>query len=230
MKDLTIIYYTAHQLWEPCAFNVRKYLLKTTGGRIPIICVSQKPIADFGKNICVGEIGRSYYNCYKQILTGVKATKTQYIACCEDDTLYPAEHFKHRPSSDSVVAYNRNMWFSEEKGYWRKKGDYGMCGCIVDREFLISILEPRFTMFPEEPGRGKWDQMNWQEPGRFDNKFGVKIPKVEFFETKYPMLTFNYFMGLGGKKGTRQVPEKATQLPFWGDGIKLWQKFWKGEV
>ena len=118
MNDLTLLYYTSNVLFDRCAVNVRKHLLKLVKNRYPIISVSQEPV-EMGQNICVGKIGRTYYNCYKQILIGAKEVKTKYVACVEDDTLYSLEHFSYRPSGDNF-SYNGNMWYAEYEKFWRK--------------------------------------------------------------------------------------------------------------
>ena len=69
MNDLTIIYYTANHISDYFMANTKKQLIRAIGDA-PIISVSQKPMK-LGKNICVGDIGRSGYNLYKQILIGV---------------------------------------------------------------------------------------------------------------------------------------------------------------
>jgi hypothetical protein len=75
--DRTILYLTDNTLDEKIADLCKKQLLKEAGD-IPIVSVSQKPM-DFGKNICVGEIGRSWMSLYKQQLEGLKANKTKYV-------------------------------------------------------------------------------------------------------------------------------------------------------
>lgn len=215
-SNLSLLYYTANNVPGFLGENVRKHLLETNNNKYPIISVSQKPL-DFGTNICVGEIGMSYYNCYKQIYLGALQIKTKYVALCEDDTLYSQEHFSHRPSSNKVFSFNKNMWYAEEVGFWNK-GWVGMCTCIVSTKYLIDTLSPRFIKYPEEPDNSfKY----FQEPGRFDKA------KVEYFKTKIPVLTFNYFDALGGKAGSSTNPPIVTQfLEPWGDAWELKKKFW----
>jgi hypothetical protein len=224
MHDLTLLYYTANTAWHIMTENVRKHLLSIKGG-LPLISVSQKPL-DFGKNICVGEIGRSYYNCYKQIYIGAQEVKTKYIALCEDDTLYSMEHFSHRPSRIDTFSFNNNMWYTEETMYWNKF-DHGMCTCIVERDTLVKTLAPRFIMYPYESMVTERMQRYFQEPGRNDKKFGIPNAKTEIFKTKIPILTFNFFAGLGGKKITKaHVPIVKKDLEPWGDCWTLKKKFW----
>ena len=78
IPDLTVIYYTANYLNNRFADRVREQLIRAIG-QTPLISVSHKPM-DFGENICVGDIGRSVYNIYKQVLIGARAAKTKYVA------------------------------------------------------------------------------------------------------------------------------------------------------
>ena len=117
LDDITILYYTAGVLPDYVAAKVRAHLFSIVRG-LPIISVSQKPL-DFGHNICVGDIGQSYYNCYKQILIGAKAAQTDFVICAEDDTLYTPEHFLHRPASNAFC-YNKNMFYLEDEKFWHK--------------------------------------------------------------------------------------------------------------
>jgi len=219
-NQLTLLYYTASTIEEQLGDNVRKHLLEVNKGQYPIISVSQKPL-NFGQNIHVGEIGKSYYNCYKQILTGATQVKTKYVAMCEDDTLYSEEHFAHRPSSDAVFSYNTNMWYTEETEYWNK-GWHGMCTCIVATDYLVKTLQKRYDKFPDiKKVVGKQTLRYFSEPGKKD---GVAR---EFWNSKTPILTFNYFHALGGKAKSVAHPPKSTQiLEPWGDCWELKKKFW----
>lgn len=226
MDNLTLLYYTANTLDDTCAQNVRKHLLEVNNNKFPLISVSQKPL-DFGQNICVGEIGKSAYNLYKQILIGAMAVKTKYLACCEDDILYTREHFSNRPSSDNVFAYNRNLWFAEAIAFWHKN-ESGMCLCIAPTQLLINTLKVRYEKYPTpQPGPDKQVHRYWQEPGKFDRKFGIPNAKFEYFETKIPIPVFNYRGSLNGKRGCKDGTRIfANPLPGWGDSISLWNKYW----
>jgi hypothetical protein len=220
MNDLTLLYYTANTIEEYLGNNVRKHLLEVNNGKYPIVSVSQKPL-DLGENICIGEVGQSYYNCYRQIFEGVKKVKTKYVALCEDDTLYSQEHFEHRPTSEEVFAFNKNMWYAEEQEYWNK-GWVGMCTVIVATKYLLDILTPRFVRYPKESDLPKTRISRiFQEPGRWDGA------KTEYFTTKIPILTFNYFDGLGGKATSRENQTTSRQtFEHYGDCWELKKKFW----
>lgn len=229
MNDLSIVYYTANTIPESTGQKVRDYLLKVTESKIPIISVSQKPI-DFGKNICVGQIGRSKYNCYKQILAGVREVKTKYIACAEDDTLYSQDHFKYRPKDDDIFSYDANMWFAEENYYWRWEDYYrrsGMWGCIARTDTLLNNLTTRYSLYPADPFPSKY--LFWGEPGTHDQLFGMQN-KFGLFDSEYPNVVFRYRESMGGNKyghRERRRPEnRSFNIGPFGGINKLWKSYW----
>lgn len=165
VPNITILYYTANRLPSGAALAIRDRL-RAAVGQTPIVSVSQWPI-DFGRNICVGEIGANKYNAYRQILTGAQYIETEYVATVDDDTLYPPEHFEHRPPSGEFW-YETNYWFCQDgvDHYWRPadlptKGG-GMWGCIAKTATLRANLEARFSHFPfASAPLPPW----WGEPG-----------------------------------------------------------------
>ena len=197
MNDLTIIYYTANTIPDFTGQRVRGYLLATVGNRFPIISVSQKPI-DFGQNICVGPIGKSKYNAYKQILIGVKAVKTKYVATVDDDALYPLNHFAYRPP-ENTFAYDTNMWFADEKGYYwqRQEADErrGMYSCITQSQTLLDNLTQRYAFYPQDPLPNR--DIAWGEPGTLDFQFKIKS-KYLLFASAEPTVVFRYRDSMGG--------------------------------
>ncbi len=237
MNDLTILYYTANTLNDSTAEKVRDNLLKVTEKKYPIISVSQKPI-NFGHNICVGEIGRSKYNCYKQILIGVREVKTKYVACAEDDTLYSVDHFLYRPPK-GFFCYETNMWLAQENFYWRMEeidDRTGMWGCIAETENLVKNLTKRYSLYPTDPlpkkdkAKSKYNFLIWGEPGMHDNLFGMEN-KRKLFESREPTVTFIYRASMGGRHflGRHKVskPENMTyNLKNFGGAGKLWKSYW----
>ena len=219
MADATLVYYTANVVAEPFAWRVRQYLVKHCADT-PIVSVSQKPI-EFGTNVCVGEIGASPYNVYRQILAGAHAAKTKWIICCEDDTLYPPEHIRTPPPSDGAFCYNTQRWWIESSGVFRWRDRAAMCACVVDREFAIRVLEERFAKFPEPlPGRQSWRIFG--EPGRCEHKLGLPAVPLIRYKTTSAVVTFNHRDSLGGKRRTADTDNLADELPLWGDAVELW--------
>lgn len=226
MKDLTLIYYTANYIPHNFAENVIDHLLDQTDGLIPVVSVSHKPVA-LGKNICLGDIGRSAYNIFKQVLIGAKAAKTKYIACCEDDSLYHMEHFSYRPKPGHF-AYNvnrLNLAPARTGGgaFYFKRTRCGLCMCIAETDLMVEVLEARFKKYPQLEGT----PLGYfcAEPGRQrEEGLGLKRNKLETFETKSPALTFSHKHGLGGKRKTLPTDVITKTDPFWGDATELWNK------
>jgi hypothetical protein len=222
MKNLTILYYTANRIDERFASNVRESLshIRRAGGfMVPTISVSQRRI-DFGQNICVGDIGASVYNVYKQILIGAKEVKTQFTACAEDDTLYCAEHFTMRPSPNTF-AYNMNRWIIDPNPVFRYRNRTGMCMCIVETQLLVDTLEERFAAYPD-PLDGKLIN-GWGEPGRYERNLHLPTVKMEHFKTVEPCVHFNHKQSLRGVRSKNPSDILKDELPPWGTAKNLWE-------
>ena len=205
--------------------RIRQNLLEITKGAYPIISVSQKPI-DFGTNICVGQIGKSCYNFFKQMLTGAKLVKTDYIVHIDDDTLYVPEHFTHRPPNLNTFIWNTNTWIGGDKLFWHPKEELsGMFCHISPTRVLIDNLAARFKMHPTKPR----DDHHFGEPGKFDTEFGIPNAKVEKFSTKIPLISFEYRGSLNGKRkrfGLTDPNQYKYDLEYFGNAKKLYEKFW----
>jgi len=237
MNDLTILYYTANTIPDIPGQRIRDYLQKIIQNKYPIISVSQKPI-NLGKNICVGQIGRSKYNCYKQILTGTKEVKTKYVACAEDDTLYPIEHFSYRPRK-GYFSYETNMWYAADGCYWRwedRNRPLGMWGCIAETKTLLKNMSTRYALYPTDPlpikdkDHSKNKGLFWGEPGIHDNLFGMEN-RIELFESSEPVVEFLSRESMGGRHviGRYKIhkPEDiAYNLKTFGGISKLWKEYW----
>jgi len=224
--DLTIIYYSANTI-SPYFFENTKNALLKASGDIPIISVSQKPM-DLGKNICVGDIGQSNINIYKQVLIGAKEATTEYVAMAEDDTLYSESHFQYRPPAGKF-GYNMNKWslFTWSKPpIFSNRGRMTLNALIAPRKLLIEALEERFAKYPK-------DEMIplkfWGEPGRYEKYLGVTVQPTEQFQSEIPIIMFNHPESLNYKQqGERKRLgiDRALKLPYWGEAseiVKLYQ-------
>ncbi|HDZ13370.1 hypothetical protein LCGC14_0643800 [marine sediment metagenome] len=160
----TIIYYSDGSVEKSIGKLVKKYILKS--GK-PIISVTQQPL-DFGTNICVGDIGRSYKSIQSQVLVGALCAKTKYIALAEHDTLYPEGYFDWIPPKDDVFYYNKNRVFIVAK----KGPQYGMYilyedahpnadQLICNRKLFIDATIQRIELLDS----GKKLPTGWGEPG-----------------------------------------------------------------
>ena len=213
---LTVIYYTSNREDENFERKIRARLLKTIGD-IPLISVSQKPIK-FGKNICVGDVGVSNQNAFRQLQIGAMEAKTPFVASAEADCLYPREYFEHIPEKLYMCHRYDNIWtiYKNSKfGFVKKK--YSECAQIWGKETLIRHLERRLK------GRGVW---------RSTLEHGVEVPMMFRrkswidFHGEIPVINIKTTDGMYKNTGIvdGQEPKNVKRLPFWGTSTSLRKK------
>ena len=217
-NDMTLLYYTANVIPEKFAVNVRNHLVETAKGK-PIISVSQKPI-DFGENICVGDIGHSVISVYLQILTGLRAAKTKYIACCEDDTIHSPEYFDLDPEGDTFL-YNLRWNVMPSYFYYRRRRN-GLCTLVAPRELMIKISEEKLKRYEEIK-----DPYVFAEPGRRSRSIGLSEVVVRGVVTTIPSLTFKHRNSLSGISISLQSDRRVESLPYWGKASDVWNRFYE---
>ena len=199
MTDLTILFYTANHISDYFMNNVIKQLHSAVGNT-RIISISHKPM-NLGKNICVGDIGRSAYNIYKQILIGAKEAKTEYVATAEDDVLYPEKHFMYRPT-ENTLAYDTNKWsiftWYKPPVFSIREGRRTMTSLIAPRKELIRTLEERYAKYPifEKIPENIY-KYYWGEPGRFEDHLGISRVNTEKYFSTVPSIVFSTEEALG---------------------------------
>ena len=221
MRNLSIIYYTANKISNYFAENVRKQLI-ISAGEIPIISVSQKPI-NFGENICVGDIGCSTLNIYRQATLGVKNAKTKFIALAEDDAFYTLSHFDFIPPRDDTFYYNENIWgiYTWTKpSVFSYKGRRSLWTLICERDLFIEVMEERFAKYNDN----NVPEHLFGEPGKYEKQMGVKVNRWEFYHSKEPSVVFSHsealsYLGLGKRKKLGLTPR--TELFPWGSAEKM---------
>jgi hypothetical protein len=235
-NDLTIIYYTSNELDRTNPYflsNTKAQLLKAVGD-LPIVSVSHKPI-DLGTNICLGEIGRSHLNLYKQILIGCKAAKTKFVAMAEDDILYSWEHFNSELPKGNYLYFDMNKW---SVFTWIKPPQYTyrdrmvVNQLIAPRDYLVEALEERFVRVEVlKKTRTEEDIIHyWGDPGRYEALLGVTVRERRHFFSTVPSIVFTHdnafgFLTHGTHK--RLGNPRAYDIPFWGkcgDVMKLYDK------
>lgn len=227
MSDLTVVYYTSNQLPDATATAIRT-VLRTSCVGLPIISVSQKPLA-FGRNIHVGEIGASTRNLYYQVLVGAKAANTDYVALCEDDCLYPPSHFTTVLPDD--FGYNMNRWRVhtwDAHPVFSHKNRCGLHQLVCPRDLLIEHLEERFSRNHTE------DQINrhWGEPGRWNHeqRLGVSCKPLSQWRSAEPCVVFFHPYSLNYRKqGVRVAHGRdgvVKLLPPWGTAKDVIDQYW----
>ena len=235
----TILYLTDNSLEEGIALPCRKLLEREAGG-LPIVSVSQKPIS-LGKNVCVGEIGRSWISLYKQILAGLAAVETENIVICEHDCLYASEHLNYQPEDGKVFYYNANHWLVNWHGnhpemegmysYWPKRTALSQLVCRADllRQSTEEVMRLLDMGLKVEKG------LHWYgEPGVVSEQFRKAFVEAssgrptqlqryledyithyrsEFFRTANPNLDIRHGTNFTGPKRGKM---RTYELPYWG--------------
>lgn len=210
--DLTIIYYTSNR--ENLVFegNIKRHLLETIDG-LPLISVSQKPI-DFGKNICVGDVGVSGHNAFRQFQIGIQEAKTKYICPAESDIVYPKEYFEFLPPKDDCfyVAMPLYVLFNQRKKArcFVKKSKGSESSMVVSRDCVLRRLEIMFK------GHDLWGPIE-------DEIFLLRRQKFEFFYIN-PIITFKTDQNM--HKRTPHDQNSATkEIPYWGNIYDVIKRF-----
>src|SRR3989344_7648085 len=208
--DTTIIYYTSNKETPEFEQRIINSLLKVCGN-LPIISVSHKPI-DLGKNICVGDVGTSGFNMFRQVLIGCKEAKTKFIISAEADCLYSPDYFKFIPEREDICYRNANTYLlGLRRDYFYKKNEGGTWAQIIGRDFYIKRLRELFE------GAPKWsiEEKNFpKERGKGEDIF--KITEIERFETANPCVSIKSGRGMRHYSHSERIP--IYELPYWGSG------------
>lgn len=212
-NDLTVIYYTSNREKEEFEKKIRDRLLKTIN-KIPLISVSQKPLEGFGTNICVGNVGISEFNLYKQLYIGCKSAKTKFIATAEADCLYPPTGYFDFVPEDELGAYFYTNLYIMWKGYrgFRQKS-LSLCAMFVNREEILKRLEGCLGHYTRD---NRWRPDLKKAPFTlFHRRKGMK-----FFNNDYPCI--NIKTGDGTRWRTQSSKIVVEEIPFWGkaDGLQ----------
>ena len=235
-----IVYYTDNSLPENLDRKVRIQLVKAAEGK-QIICVSQKPM-NYGRNIYVGDIGRSHLSMYKQILVGAETSKATFIALAEHDCFYTGEHFNWTPPDRDTFYYNLNNWLTQSYN-----GEYSFAD---DRKPMSQLICARKIMCEAAKERIRMLEQGWQirRGAGYAVEFGIRtmqdsikkwVPRgkrrhhdygadwdalmetgVTFrqwkfgtFKTELPNLDVRHG---GNFSGRRRANKRTMELPYWG--------------
>ena len=211
LYDVTIVYYTANH--ETPIFE--KYLtsiLMSMTNDIPIISVSQKPIT-IGKNICVGDVGISIHNAFRQLQIGVQEATSKFIIVAESDYLYSPEYFKYIPLQEDVFYTPQPIYFLSLQNNRSRTYRLKPWGCdgatIVGRDFLLKRLESIFL------GKQVWDSLSKEILAIFRRN---ELKRINF-DTIIPTVMLKTNAAMSRKDTHSSI--KLTTLPYWGDAKEL---------
>jgi hypothetical protein len=167
VMDKGIIYYTDNRIDEPIIPIVQKYILKAN---LPIVSVSLRPI-NFGQNIVLEGLFRSYPTMVKQILTALEVSTAEYVFFCEHDVLYHPSHFDFIPSRDDIYYYNINNWrwdYPKDRAI-QYDGLTSLSMLCANRQLALNHYKLRQQKI-EEWG---WDKVRSREP-RWARRMGYE--------------------------------------------------------
>lgn len=234
----TLLYLTDNTILDPVKTLCMNKLIEEAK-EIPIISISQKPI-DLGKNVCVGEIGKSWMSLYKQLLAGIEATQTDYIGICEHDCIYTYEHLSWIPPKDDIFYYNHNCWLTQWGGnhpeldgmYSYKPGRFALSQLVCHKNLLKHSTEEVMELL--NMGLKVAKGMKWYgEPGLISDTYKAFVHaesgrptqiqrylknyiekyNSESFSTVNPNLDIRHSTNFTGPKRGKK---RCYELPYWG--------------
>ncbi len=211
----TVLYYTSNREKPEFEQKITDTLLENCGD-LPIISVSQKPM-DLGNNICVGDVGHSYLNLYRQQLVGAREADTEYLVFAEADFLYPPEYFEFEPDGENCYFYG-DVWILfgyRVKEFRRKSMSHG--AQIVKRDYLIDRLESGLEGMPE------WYDGHPTQWKSTKQRKKVTLPKCEMYVGEIPCVSIK--TGDGMNKWTNIEKVSESELPYWGSADELRKKY-----
>jgi hypothetical protein len=183
-KMKTLLHLTDNSI-DPELYSVVKKNHLKVAGENKLICVSQKPVEDFGENICLGEIGRSWFSLYKAVLAGLENTETGFVSILEHDCLYSQDHIDFIPPKNDTFYYNTHHWLvewsdkhPEIKGmysYWSKRNALSqlVCNAEILKKSTTEIL--RLLNMGLNVSKGmKW----YGEPGLVSDKYKAYLVRA----------------------------------------------------
>jgi len=219
MKDsVAIIYYSSNRESPEFEARIRETLLKNCGN-LPIISVTQKPM-ELGKNICVGEIGASGFNCFRQIQIAVEEAKTKFVISAEADCVYGPDYFTFTPERDDLCYRNSNLYVMPDlRAYFFHKEEGATHSQIVGRDFYLKRLEELFKGAPQwSTEEMNFPKERWKKADIFDD--------IGHWKTENPVVQIKTHKGL--RYFTHSSREPIYELPYWGHGEPFRKWYVKG--
>ncbi len=219
MNDATIIYYTSNREDPAFESRVRENILKNSGG-LPIISVSHQPI-DFGKNICVGDVGTSGFNMFRQVEIACEAATTPFVISAEADCLYPPDYFQFIPPRLDAAYRDNNLYvMPDQRDFFFYKSEGATHAQVVGREFYLKILKDLFK------GAPKWSVEEKNFPKERHRKPDV-FDEIMYWTTDNPVFQIKTHKGMRYYTHSDRTP--IIELPYWGHGSKVRAFYLRGK-
>ena len=216
-RTAAIIYYTSNREDPKFESRIQKNLLKACGD-LPIISVSHYPI-NLGKNICVGDVGTSGYNMFRQVQIACEATDADFVISAEADCLYPPDYFEFRPRKLDVCYRDSNLYvMPDHRVYFFSKKEGATHAQIVGRKYYLEILNKLFKGAPAWSTEEKnFPKERWKKEDIFD--------EIVYWESKNPVFQIKTHRSMRYYTHSERVP--IYELPYWGSGKKIREHYMK---
>jgi hypothetical protein len=219
MSKTTIIYYTSNREDEGFEKKVQENILNASKG-LPIISVSQKPI-DFGKNICVGDVGTSGFNMFRQVQIACEAASTDFVISAEADCLYSPDYFEFIPEKLDMCYRDNNLYVMPDKrDFFFHKKEGATHAQIVGRRFYLLVLE---RLFKEAP---RWNIEEKNFPKERTGKSDI-FDEILYWSSKNPVFQIKTHKGMRYYTHSDRTP--ILKLPYWGKGTDIRKKYLWGK-
>lgn len=207
----TIIYYTSNREHPDFETKIIETLKKNCNG-LPIISISQKPL-NLGKNICVGDVGASGFNMFRQVEIGLKACDTDFVISAEADCVYSPDYFLFRPYALDRCYRNSNLYvMPDHRSYFFKKSEGATHSQIIGRKFYLETLEKLFKNAP------LWNTKEKNFPKERFKKDDI-FDRIYHWHTKNPVFQIKTHRSMRYYTHSERIP--VPVLPYWGDGKKI---------
>lgn len=215
MENLTIIYYTSNREKPEFEEKIKNNILKNCGG-VPIISVSQKPI-DLGRNICIGDVGASGFNMFRQVQIALKEVRTKFVISAEADCLYPPDYFEFTPEREDVSYRNSNLYvMPDARDYFYYKKEGATHAQIVGKEYYLKRLNKLFE------GAPKWSKEEMNFPRERHRRVDI-FDSIEYYRTENPVVQIKTHKGM--RYYTHSDRNPVYKLPYWGFGKVLRRQY-----
>lgn len=220
MNNLTVLYYSSNQEDPKFEAKIREKLLENMGS-LPLISVTQESAPGFGQNICVSKHHSCYSNEFRQIQTGLKEVKTDYVITAEADVLYPPEYFQFQPTKGDCYRYG-NVWLhyvrpnngsAPEAAFFKKYSDGAQ---IMRKDYWLEIIK---NMIGDNGG---W----FTEENKLRKTYTPPTDPAFTWTSLNPVITFKTLNNVSRSSSHLSSDEykPLTTLPYWGDLAKLKKK------
>ena len=214
--DLTVIYYTSNREKPEFEEMIRKSLRRAIKDT-PLISISQKPLQGFGDNICVGDVGISDYNIYRQLQIGCLEATTKYVCTAEADCLYPPHgYFNFQPPEGWTAGHYTNLYILWKGSHIFNQKAFSLCGLFADREFLLS----RFS-------RSLDREHTWRPDYKPKHPLFHKWKDWTPFRDEIPIINIKTGDGMRHITGVNTESGPVETLPYWGDAKTMEDVIWK---